>query len=253
MTAQSESTEIRTAVRAHYAARAEQSDSCCGDACGCGTEASFYSPVEILDLPEDVAAFSLGCGNAVGGADLQPGETVVDLGSGGGLECFIAARAVGSQGRVIGIDMTPEMLTRARTAAVRMGLPNVEFREGYIEALPVVSGTVDVVISNCVVNLSPDKPAVLAEMHRVLKPGGRIAISDVVAGSSVPEESRADLQLWSSCASGALSVEEWQRGLSELGFDDVRISARLGDDSWSAVIPDAGLFSALITASKQKR
>jgi SAM-dependent methyltransferase len=199
-----------------------------------------------------VAGFSLGCGNAVGGADLKPGETVLDLGSGGGLECFIAAREVGPAGRVIGVDMTPEMLARARSAADRLGSGNVEFREGFIESLPVESGTIDVIISNCVINLSPDKPSVLSEMHRVLKPGGRIAISDVVAGREVPKDVRQDMNLWSSCASGALGAGEWERGLLELGFVNVAIAARAGDDSWSAVIPDAGLFSALITARKQE-
>ncbi|HUF38396.1 MAG TPA: arsenite methyltransferase [Anaerolineales bacterium] len=252
MTAKITPDEILTAVQAHYAVRAVQGDSCCGDDCGCGPEAAFYSDSEMLALPEDVAAFSLGCGNAVGGASLQPGETVLDLGSGGGLECFIAAREVGETGRVIGIDMTPEMLVRARAAADRMGLANVEFREGYIEALPVDSQTVDVIISNCVINLSPDKNAVLAEMHRVLKPGGRLAISDVVAGREVPGEAREDMRLWSSCASGALPIDDWERGLLALGFENIHITARAEDDTWSAAVPEAELFSALITAIKSE-
>ena len=243
---------IRTAVRAHYAARAEQADSCCGDGGDCcSPEVTFYSDHETIALPDDVASFSLGCGNAVGGAGLMPGETVLDLGSGGGLECFIAARAVGESGQVIGVDMTPEMLTRARKAADRMGLANVEFREGLIEALPVDSAAVDVIISNCVINLSPDKPAVLSEVHRVLKPNGRLAISDVVTRTVVPEEFRQDLSLWSGCASGALSVADWEQGLLELGFENVQIAARADDDSWSEIIPETELFSALITARKR--
>jgi SAM-dependent methyltransferase len=249
---QNDPESILTAVRTHYAARAVQADSCCGDGDCCESDVTFYSADETLALPEDVASFSLGCGNAVGGADLKPGETVLDLGSGGGLECFIAARAVGPAGRVIGVDMTPEMLTRARASADRMGLSNVEFREGYIESLPVEPGSVDVIISNCVINLSPEKSAVISEMQRVLKPGGRLAISDVVAGRAVSAEARGDMQLWSSCASGALSVTEWERGLLEMGFENIRIAARLGDDSWGEIIPDAELFSALITAKKRE-
>ena len=252
MSAEDSSNSILAAVRLHYAARAEQGDSCCGDGDCCGTEVTFYSTDETIALPQDVATFSLGCGNAVGGADLQPGETVLDLGSGGGLECFIAARLVGEGGRVIGVDMTSEMLDRSRAAAGRMGLANVEFREGLIESLPVETAAVDVIISNCVINLSPNKPAVLAEMQRVLKPGGRLAISDVVSRDAVPDEFRRDMSLWSSCASGALSLMEWKQGLLELGFEDIRIAARADDDSWSAILPETELFSALITARKRE-
>jgi len=253
MSAEDSSNSILAAVRLHYAAHAVQGDSCCGDGGDCcGPEAGVYPVDEITALPDDVAGFSLGCGNAVGEAGLRAGETVLDLGSGGGLECFIAARRVGEGGRVIGVDMTPEMLDRARAAAGRMGLANVEFREGLIESLPVETATVDVIISNCVINLSPNKPAVLAEMQRVLKPGGRLAISDVVARDAVPDEFRRDMSLWSSCASGALSIVEWEQGLLEFGFEDIRLAARADDDSWSAVLPETELFSALITARKRE-
>jgi SAM-dependent methyltransferase len=224
---------IHSAVREHYASRAISSTSCCGPSdqasdC-CGSESSFYNPDLIANLPEDVADFSLGCGDAVSLAALQPGEVVVDLGSGGGLECFIAARQVGGTGHVIGVDMTPEMLARARQAAERMGLWNVEFREGYIEDMPVENESVDAIISNCVINLSPDKSLVLREMHRVLKPGGRIAIA---------------------CASGALPVDEWEVGLRGLGFVEVSIEPNGQTHEWLSKLPIGMPFSAAITARK---
>lgn len=235
---------VLDAVRDHYAERARSGTSCCSP------DEGFYASSEIDFMPADVANFSLGCGNAVGGAALQPGETVLDLGSGGGLECFIAAREVGEAGRVIGVDMTPDMLARARNAAARMGFDQVEFREGAIEALPVESGSVDVIISNCVINLSPDKPAVFREMFRVLKPGGRLAISDVVAQEAVQDAYRADLALWSACASGALSIDEWVRGLEAAGFDKVRLDERAEDGSTLEPLPGNRLFSGLIRAVK---
>jgi SAM-dependent methyltransferase len=242
---------IHQAVQAHYAARAIEGDSCCGaDAACCGGETSFYSLDEVAGLPGETAGFSLGCGNAVSAARLQPGETVLDLGSGGGLECFIAARQVGAAGRVIGIDMTPAMLQRARDSAARMGIANVEFRDGFIEALPVQDASVDVVISNCVINLSPDKPAVLREMWRVLKPGGRIAISDVVSRGVIPEAVRGDAALWSACAAGALPVEEWLGGLESLGFEAVSVEANGEDFDWLKAVPEGQPFSAIVSAYK---
>ncbi|NUM45791.1 MAG: methyltransferase domain-containing protein, partial [Anaerolineales bacterium] len=190
------------------------------------------------------------CGDAVSLAALQPGETVVDLGSGGGLECFIAAKQVGETGHVIGVDMTPEMLTRAREAGKRMGLENVEFREGYIEMMPVEDATVDVIMSNCVINLSPDKARVLAEMHRVLKPGGRIAISDIVTKGQIPELLKANMELWSACASGALPVAEWEGGLRELGFTDIQVVPNGQTHEWLSKLPVGMPYSAAITARK---
>lgn len=245
---------IRDAVREHYAARAISSTSCCGPSSDssdcCGTESKFYSLDLIADLPADVSDFSLGCGDAVSLAALQPGETVVDLGSGGGLECFIAAKQVGETGHVIGVDMTPEMLTRAREAGKRMGLENVEFREGYIEMMPVEDATVDVIMSNCVINLSPDKARVLAEMHRVLKPGGRIAISDIVTKGQIPELLKANMELWSACASGALPVAEWEGGLRELGFTDIQVVPNGQTHEWLSKLPVGMPYSAAITARK---
>lgn len=248
------SNPIRDAVREHYAARAVSSTSCCSPSnessdC-CGPESKFYSLDLIADLPADVSDFSLGCGDAVSLAALQPGETVVDLGSGGGLECFIAAKQVGETGHVIGVDMTPEMLARAREAGARMGLANVEFREGYIEQMPVADATVDVIISNCVINLSPDKPRVLGEMHRVLKPGGRIAISDIVTKGQIPNVLKANMELWSACASGALPVAEWEEGLRGLGFTDIRIVPNGQTHEWLSKLPIGMPFSAAITARK---
>ncbi|HNB51887.1 MAG TPA: arsenite methyltransferase [Anaerolineales bacterium] len=248
------SNPIRDAVREHYAARAVSSTSCCSPADNssdcCGPESKFYSLDLIAELPTDVAEFSLGCGDAVSLAALQPGETVVDLGSGGGLECFIAAKQVGETGHVIGVDMTPEMLTKAREAGARMGLANVEFREGFIEEMPVEGGTVDVIMSNCVINLSPDKPRVLGEMHRVLKSGGRIAISDIVTKGQIPDALKVDMELWSACASGALPVAEWEEGLQTLGFTDIQIVPNGQTHEWLSKLPVGMPFSAAITARK---
>lgn len=235
---------VRDAVKAYYGERARSGSSCCS------SDDGFYSLSEIDVMPSDVANFSLGCGNAVSEAGLAPGETVLDLGSGGGLECFIAAQQVGAAGRVIGIDMTPDMLDRARAAASRMGLHQVEFREGLIEAPPVDDASIDVVISNCVINLSPDKPAVFREMYRVLKPGGRIAISDVVSRAPIPQEYRENMDLWSACASGAVPVYEWVQALSELGFTGISITPVDGDESYAELIPESRPFSAIIKAVK---
>ncbi len=248
------SVDVHSAVREHYAARAVSSTSCCsptdsGSDC-CSPESKFHTSDLIADLPLDVADFSLGCGDAVSLAALQPGEVVVDLGSGGGLECFIAAKQVGETGHVIGVDMTPEMLARARQAGERMGLTNVEFREGYIEEVPVESDSVDAIISNCVINLSPDKSLVLGEMHRVLKPGGRIAISDIVTKGKIPEVLQLDMELWSACASGAMPVAEWEDGLRELGFVDVQVVPNGRTHEWLSKLPIGMPYSAAITARK---
>ncbi|MGZ6347288.1 MAG: arsenite methyltransferase, partial [Anaerolineales bacterium] len=197
---------IHESVREHYAQQARSTSSCCGG------RNELYPAALLTSLPKDVTNFSLGCGNPFGAAALRPGETVLDLGSGGGLDCFLAARQVGATGHVIGVDMTPEMLERARLAASRMGIQNVEFRSGYLEKLPVDSDTVDVVISNCVINLSPDKPQVFREVFRTLKPSGRVAVSDSVTDGPLPEELRKDMQSWGACIAGALDVGEYITG-----------------------------------------
>lgn len=168
----------------------------------------------------------LGCGNPVAIASLKPGETVLDLGSGGGFDCFLAAEKVGQEGFVIGVDMTPDMVTKARKNVASSGYPNVEFRLGEIENLPVADNTVDIIISNCVINLSTDKLRVFKEMYRVLKPGGRVAISDVVATVPLTKEFKDDLSLYTGCISGALYIDDLKKMLGEANFNDVIISPK---------------------------
>jgi SAM-dependent methyltransferase len=235
--------DIRPNVQEYYAKAANQTTSCCGSN-------TLYESDLLTDLPSDVANFSLGCGNPITLAKLQPGETVLDLGSGGGLDCFLAAREVGDTGHVIGIDMTPEMLERSRISAKKMGMNYVEFRQGYLEDLPVEDATIDAIISNCVINLSPDKSKVFEEIFRVLKPGGRIAVSDIVTNGEIPDAILKMKDSWNSCAAGALPMEEFIGGLEEAGFIDVELKAKGGDD-FLAEIPETGLFSAAITARKQ--
>jgi len=188
-------------------------------ASGCGA----YSPDELDGIPKEASNFSLGCGNPTAVAGLAHGETVLDLGSGGGLDCFLAARAVGPAGRVIGLDMTPEMVGLARENARQAGLENVEFRLGTMERMPVESNSVDVILSNCVINLSPDKDAVFREAWRVLKPGGRLCVSDIVTLRQLPDEVRADMALWASCVAGALHPDEYLAKLEAVGFEDAAV------------------------------
>lgn len=222
---------LRDSVREHYAAQAT-SKSCCGpDAC-CDSSGNKLYPVELLtELPDDVTSFSLGCGDPITLAALEPGQTVLDLGSGGGLDCFLAARKVGETGHVIGVDMTPEMLDRARAAAKRLQLTNVEFRQGFLEQLPVDSDTVDVAISNCVINLSPDKDKVLKEVFRVLKPGGKFAVSDIVTDGPLPEEVKNSLSAWAGCVAGALDVRDYEDKLSKAGFVGISLSPTYFDEA----------------------
>jgi len=222
--------EIRQAVRLNYGLIAESGGCGCGPAC-CGSatadaavlsQAVGYSANETAAVPEG-SNMGLGCGNPQAIANLKAGETVVDLGSGGGFDCFLAARQIGDAGRVIGIDMTPAMISKARANAETGGYRNVEFRLGEIENLPVADGAADVIISNCVINLSPDKQRVFAEAFRILKAGGRLAISDVVAFAALPEEIKRDMALFAGCVAGASPIAAVEEMLKMAGFAKIRI------------------------------
>lgn len=217
--------DIREQVREHYALAVTKAVASAGEGCCGGAECdAFYDEAEAAALPAEARAASMGSGNPTAIAEPAPGERVVDLGSGGGIDVLIAARQVGPAGRVYGIDMTDEMLAVARANAERAGATNVEFRKGVIESLPLEDASVDVVISNCVINLSPDKPAVLAEAYRVLTPGGRVRVADVVAEEPLTDERRAELGEHASCASGALSRSEYLDELARAGFVDADVT-----------------------------
>lgn len=227
---------IKAEVRRHYGQLAAAVDaqgtsaccqtttSCCGEGTGVPAASSrLYSADELRELPADVAEASWGSGNPVAFADLKPGEVVVDLGSGGGLDCLLAAGKVAPGGYVIGIDMTPEMLSLAWKNAAAARISNVEFRKGELEALPLPDGSADVIISNCVINLSPDKDKVFAEAYRVLRPGGRLVVSDIVLLGDLPEEARQSSRVWCECVAGALKDEEFLLKAEQAGFVDVHI------------------------------
>jgi arsenite methyltransferase len=234
---------VREAVRSRYAdiaeAEAGAASCCCGPTSSCcgplppGAVADpawmsrmiGYTEEELAAVPEG-ANLGLGCGNPQAIAALRRGETVLDLGAGAGFDCFLAVRAVGPEGLVIGVDMTPEMVAKARENARKAGYGNVDFRLGEIEHLPLADATVDVIISNCVINLSPDKPAVFRDAYRVLKPGGRLAVSDVVATAELPQQWREDMELLSGCISGAATVDDLEAMLAEAGFIEIDIKPK---------------------------
>ena len=217
-------TPIHEAVREHYAERIKSSASCCGHDSCCSTDSNLYPTDLLATLPEGESTISYGCGDPITLASLQPGQTVLDLGSGAGLDCFFAAKKVGETGRVIGVDMTPEMLERARSSAKRLNLDNVEFRQGYLEELPVQSNTVDVIISNCVINLSPDKSRVFAESFRVLRPGGKLAVSDIVTDGLLPEAVKKSLSAWAGCVAGAVEANDYIGMMKTAGFTDISVT-----------------------------
>lgn len=260
--------QVREAVRDRYTRLGGEGGACCGDAC-CGTDAGTgagadaggndalaapaapastalgYTEADLASVPEG-ADLGLGCGNPIGLASLRPGETVVDLGSGGGLDCFLAADKVGPDGHVIGVDMTPAMITRARRNAATGGHTNLEFRLGEIEALPVADVSVDAILSNCVLNLSPERDRVLVEALRVLKPGGRVVISDLVSDVPVPAALEGDLDAVAACLPAPRKA--YLQAFRDAGFDDVRV---VDDHAYpaAALLDDAGVQKALATAS----
>jgi len=252
--------KIRQKVRERYSgiakgccstANLDKEPSCCGSVQGSVENRAVglgYSKGEISKVPQG-ANMGLGCGNPTAMASLKPGETVLDLGSGGGIDCFVAASAVGETGKVIGVDMTPDMVSKARENAEKAGVKNVEFRLGEIEHLPVEDGSVDAIISNCVINLSPEKEKVFREAYRVLKPGGRLAVSDIVATAPLPEEVRKDLSLISACVGGAERVESIKEVLEKTGFQDVKVTPlEASRDFIRAWLPGKGLENALASA-----
>ncbi len=250
----SSNVELREEVRARYAdaatgvtTRAYAACDCMHDGTTCAEEGHVFGPelydaLAIDELPPEAVLASLGCGNPTAVADLNPGETVLDLGSGGGIDVLLSAKRVGPTGKVYGLDMTEEMLALAISNREKAGAANVEFLKGYIEEVPLPAATVDVVISNCVINLSTDKPRVFAEMHRVLRPGGRIGIADVVAENELSPSERAERGSYVGCIAGALSFAEYEEGLRAAGFEDVSIT--------SIDEPMPGIHSAIVKARK---
>jgi arsenite methyltransferase len=251
---------VHDAVQARYAqiAKTAGAKPCCGpSACGCGDPitSNLYSETETANLPAEAVSVSLGCGNPTALAALELGQTVLDLGSGGGIDVLLSARRVGPTGKVYGLDMTDEMLALAKENQRKAGATNVEFLKGTIEAIPLPDNSVDVIISNCVINLSPDKDAVLREAFRVLKPNGRLAISDVVTRGEVADELRRSMELWVGCVAGALRDVDYADKLNAAGFVEVEV------DPWriyraadaSAFLAEAGIDAETIASDLDGR
>lgn len=242
--------ELREQVRERYAdtakrviAEGDLGPGCCGDGCGCGAgDAVFgsqlYAAGDRSSLPDAAVLASLGCGNPTAVAELREGETVLDLGSGGGIDVLLSAKRVGLEGKVYGLDMTEEMLALALENKAKAGAENVQFLKGFIEAIPLPANSIDVIISNCVINLSADKPAVFQEMFRVLRPGGRIGITDVVAANELTSDERRERGSFVGCIAGALSFEKYERGLRAVGFEEVSVNEThsVADRMYSAII-----------------
>jgi len=252
-----EKIKIKSIVRKQYGAIASLGGDCCGPKASCCGDAVpsakiskniGYSEADLAGIPEG-ADLGLGCGNPVAMAALQEGETVLDLGSGAGIDCFLASKKVGESGRVIGVDMTPEMLEKARTNSEKFNYRNVEFRLGEIENLPVADNTVDAVISNCVINLSPDKARVFAEAFRVLRPGGRIMVSDIALKKKLPEAFAESISAYVGCVAGALLTEDYIGCIENAGFNDIKIvnESNFPGEGWSndpilkSIIKETGL------------
>lgn len=237
--------QIKKHVKKRYSELAKKSSSCC---CSPSIEIDKmktlgYTKKELDTLPKE--SMSLGCGNPIALASLKEGETVLDLGSGAGFDCFLAAKKVGEKGKVIGIDMTPEMIEKAKTIAEKHGYNNVEFRLGEIENLPVEDNSVDVIVSNCVINLSPDKEKVFREAYRVLKPDGRLMVSDIVIEGKLPEEIRKDLDAWAGCIAGAMEKNAYLNAIRNAGFREVKI---VSETSWDCGVSEG--FTGKIASAK---
>jgi len=264
MTTQRTADEIKDAVRERYGSRAREQlgktevieltatsgggEDCCGPSEAPNEESSawadkLYSAQELGTVPEEVSALSLGCGNPMAIAELKPGEAVLDLGSGSGLDCFLAAQQVGGTGKVVGLDMTDSMLELAARNLKKVGATNVTFQKGEMESMPLPDNEFDVIISNCVINLSPDKDAVFAESFRVLKPGGRVRVSDIVWTRTPSEAERSDLASWAGCIAGALEIDEAREKLEAAGFVDIDLTK-------SGEVNKGGWVSASISATK---
>jgi ubiquinone/menaquinone biosynthesis C-methylase UbiE len=260
----------QAAVKEHYGALAEQGGSCCGSAadastscCGgeanlisldalAGTEMTFvtgYTPEELAEVPAEAAEISLGCGNPTAFASMQPGQVVLDIGSGGGIDVFLASQKVGPNGKAIGVDMTPAMLERARTTAEKNGLTNVEFRQGRADDLPVEDASIDLIISNCVINLTEDKGKVFREAHRALKEGGRIEISDMVTSDSFSAAGRQSAENWGGCVFGALPEQEYLDLIAQAGFADINCR-RSVEAGW---VDGVRVYSAHVSAQKSNQ
>lgn len=262
--------KVREAVQEKYAGAARmvlegQAASCCGPAgCGCGTDnvspivIGNYDPEATASLPQDAVLASLGCGNPTALAQLEAGQTVLDLGSGGGIDVLLSAKRVGPTGFAYGLDMTDEMLALAERNKQQAGVENVEFLKGQIEDIPLPDNTVDVIISNCVINLSADKPSVFREAFRVLKPGGYLAVSDIVVQGELPEQIRTDMESWAGCVAGALEEAEYLGGLIDAGFIDASIEVTqvydiegvLGSDAAVATADQGRIVSGFVRATK---
>ena len=265
--------DIREVVKLRYAQAITQKSGCCGSGSGCcggGTlevdmiTGNLYQADEMAGLPQDLVATSFGCGNPTALAELNPGEVVLDLGSGAGLDVLLSARRVGPGGKAYGLDMTDEMLAEARANQERAGISNVEFLKGNIEAIPLPDNSVDVIISNCVINLSADKDRTLREAFRVLKPGGRLAVSDIVLTRALPQKVQQDLLAWAGCIAGALLEQEYQDKLAAAGFEKVEVQVTRNYDLESSqaegILPNlseaerrdlnGSVVSAFIRASK---
>jgi arsenite methyltransferase len=257
------SEDLKAAVRERYGLAARQvaegaktsccSSSCCGGSAGDPITSNLYSETETATLPEQAVLASLGCGNPTALAELHPGDTVLDLGSGGGIDVLLSARRVGPTGKAYGLDMTDEMLALARENQRQAGVENVEFLKGEIEAIPLPDDSVDVIISNCVINLSTDKGRVLKEAFRVLRSGGRLAVSDIIIRGEVPEPVRRSLELWVGCVAGALTEEEYYRHLSNAGFEGASIEpTRVYEFEEAKTFLTGRVMGAFVRAQKPK-